>query len=99
MTGCEHGADGATIARRVVVHGRVQGVWFRGSCQAEAQRRKVVGWVANEYDGTVHAHLEGTPAAVESLLDWMRVGPRHAQVDRVEVTAVSPERHRSFLVR
>ncbi len=87
------------IARAVVVHGHVQGVWFRGSCQAEAQRRKVVGWVANEYDGTVHAHLQGTPPAVESMLDWMRVGPRHARVDRVEVTVVSPEKHRSFLVR
>lgn len=90
--------DGA-IARRVVVHGHVQGVWFRGSCQAEAQRRKVRGWVANEYDGTVHAHLEGTPAAVESLLDWMREGPRHARVDRVDVSVVTVSNPRGFLVR
>jgi len=89
----------ATIARAVVVHGHVQGVWFRGSCQAEAQRRKVRGWVANEYDGTVHAHLEGTPVAVESLLDWMRVGPRHARVDRVEVSVVTLSNPRGFLVR
>ncbi|MCB0909174.1 MAG: acylphosphatase [Nocardioidaceae bacterium] len=91
--------DVNTIARAVVVHGHVQGVWFRGACQAEAQRLNVVGWVANEFDGTVRAHVQGTPTAVESLLDWMRVGPRHARVDRVDVGIATPEKHRGFLVR
>lgn len=92
-------APEATIARAVVVHGRVQGVWFRGSCQAEAQRRKVRGWVANEYDGTVRAHFEGGAASVEAMVEWTRHGPRHAVVDRVEVTVAEPEGLVGFQVR
>lgn len=87
------------VARRVVVHGHVQGVYFRGSCQAEARKRGLTGWVSNEHDGTVRAHLEGSPPAVAVLLDWLRIGPRHAVVQRVDVTEVAPEGHRGFTVR
>lgn len=80
-----------TTARRVRVYGRVQGVFFRDSCRAEAERLGVAGWVRNEPDGTVLAHLEGEAAAVDALVAWCRSGPPHADVRRLraeETTAL-----------
>lgn len=71
-------------ARDVTIHGLVQGVGFRFYCVQEAERLGVAGWVRNEDDGTVTGHFEGTPEAVDSLLDWCRHGPGHARVDRLE---------------
>jgi acylphosphatase len=86
-------------AVRVVVHGRVQGVWFRESTRQQADRRGVTGWVANRSDGTVEMVLEGAPEAVDAVVDWARRGPRHAQVDDVEVATLEPEGHQRFRVR
>ena len=87
------------VARSVVVHGEVQGVFYRGSCRSEAVSHGVTGWVRNEYDGTVRAHFEGTKEAVEALLSWARRGPRGAYVERVEVTEAEPEGGSDFEVR
>lgn len=86
------------VRRRVVVWGRVQGVWFRGSTEEEARRAGVDGWVRNRADGAVEAVFEGAPAAVEALLAWTRRGPRLASVDRVEVSEEPPRRERGFRV-
>jgi acylphosphatase len=87
------------VAREVVVHGRVQGVFFRDSCRAEAEAAGVSGWVSNEPDGTVRAHFEGDPDAVERLVAWTRHGPAHADVRDVEVADVRPEGLSRFEVR
>ena len=79
------------IRRRVVVHGRVQGVFFRDSVRRLAEREGVAGWARNVPDGTVEAVFEGEPAAVERLVDFCRLGPPHASVERVEVAAEEPE--------
>ncbi|KRF17012.1 hypothetical protein ASG90_06660 [Nocardioides sp. Soil797] len=86
------------IARDVVVHGRVQGVFFRATCQQQAVTHGVTGWVSNEYDGTVRAHVEGTHAAVEAMLRWLGTGPSRARVDRIEATEVTPTDATSFEV-
>jgi acylphosphatase len=86
-------------ARAVVVHGDVQGVFFRGTCRTEAEERGVTGWARNEYDGTVTAHFEGAPEAVEAMVAWAREGPRHAHVERVDVQEVQPEGLTRFEVR
>jgi acylphosphatase len=80
-----------SIAREVVVHGLVQGVFFRASCQDEALRRGVAGWARNEPDGTVRAYFEGATEAVAAMVDWCRHGPRRAVVDQVDVTERSPQ--------
>ncbi len=87
------------IRRRVVVHGSVQGVFFRDSVRRLAQQRGVSGWVANRWDGTVEAVLEGDPDAVERLVAFCREGPRGAQVDSVDVSEEDPERLSGFSVR
>ena len=89
----------ADVARRVVVHGLVQGVFFRDSCRAEARDAGVRGWVTNASDGTVRAHFEGAAGAVDRLVAWVRHGPRHADVERVEVDDVPPEGMAGFEVR
>jgi acylphosphatase len=74
------------VARLVTVHGHVQGVFFRDSCRREAEQHGVAGWVQNAPDGTVRAHLEGEPQAVDALVTWAHDGPARAVVERVEVT-------------
>ena len=78
------------VAKRVVVHGRVQGVMFRDSCRKEAERHDVMGWVRNEPDGTVAALFEGRGPAVDRLVAWCRKGPPAARVVHVDVTEVVP---------
>jgi acylphosphatase len=86
------------IRRHVVVHGNVQGVFFRDSTREEAQRRGVAGWVRNRSDGTVEAVFEGDSGAVNALVDFTRSGPSHADVDRVDVDEEQPEGLDSFEV-
>jgi acylphosphatase len=88
-----------TIRRRVVVHGQVQGVFFRGSCRREARRLGVAGYARNANDGTVEAVFEGDPDAVSTMLDWVHVGPDQAQVSRVEVIVEEPAGLTDFAVR
>ena len=87
------------IRRRVIVHGRVQGVGFRYSVARAAQSRGVAGWVSNHPEGTVEAVFEGEPEAVDSLVRFCREGPRGAVVGRVEVTDEEPEGLTRFAVR
>jgi acylphosphatase len=86
------------IRRRVVVHGHVQGVFFRDSVRRMAQQRGVNGWVANRPDGTVEAVFEGDGAAVERLVELCREGPRGAQVDSVDVHEEEPEGETAFRI-
>jgi acylphosphatase len=87
------------VRRRVVVHGLVQGVWFRDSTRREARRHGVDGWVANRPDGTVEAVLEGPPGAVQELLRFLETGPPHAHVARTDVTEEPHEGLTGFSVR
>jgi acylphosphatase len=92
-------SDDRLIARRAIVRGRVQGVFFRDSTRAEAQRRGVAGWVANRRDGAVEAHLEGAADAVQLLIDFCSSGPAGARVEALEVTEIAPRGFGSFQVR
>ena len=89
----------APVARRVTVHGYVQGVFFRDSTRRRAQAAGVAGWVANHPDGTVEAHFEGAPEDVEVLVAYARRGPRGADVTHVAVRDVAPEGLSGFEVR
>jgi acylphosphatase len=79
------------IRRRVVVHGRVQGVFFRDTTRRMATSRGVAGWVRNTPEGSVEAVFEGPSEAVEPMVDFCRQGPRGASVESVEVTEEDPE--------
>jgi len=66
--------------------GRVQGVRFRESMRAEADRLRVTGWVRNAPDGSVEAVVQGPDTAVDALIAWARIGPPQARVDRIDLT-------------
>ncbi len=68
----------------VVVHGRVQGVFFRDHTKSEADKRGLLGWVRNRPSGTVEVEVEGKEQMVESLLKWLSVGSPLALVTGVE---------------
>jgi acylphosphatase len=87
------------VRRRVVVHGRVQGVGFRLAIAEAAETRGASGWVRNRADGTVEAVFEGPPEIVESLVRFCGEGPRGAAVARVETVEEKPEDLSRFDVR
>jgi acylphosphatase len=83
---------------RVLVAGRVQGVFYRATCARLAHEAGLGGFVRNRSDGRVEAAFEGPDEAVDRLVAWCRVGPELARVDRVEVVAEVPAGDRSFRV-
>jgi len=85
-----------TRAVEVRVTGRVQGVSFRWYAAREARRLGLAGWVRNEPDGSVAAHLEGSDDAVGEMVDWCRHGPPAARVDDVAVSEVAATGASSF---
>jgi len=87
------------VRRRVVVHGLVQGVFFRDSVLRQASRTGVSGWVRNTAEGAVEGVFEGAPEAVERLVAFCRDGPRGARVDRVEVIDETAEGISGFSIR
>ncbi|MFN2489770.1 MAG: acylphosphatase [Actinomycetota bacterium] len=88
-----------TIRRRVLVSGRVQGVFFRDSCRERAADAGLAGWVRNTPDGRVEASFEGEQEAVDGLIEWCSSGPRAADVDSVSVEDEEPTGESGFTVR
>lgn len=87
------------IRRRVVVQGRVQGVFFRDTCRREAAARGVAGWVTNRVDGAVEAVFEGAPDGVEAMVEWTHHGPPSAEVTQVDASPEPVEGIDGFHVR
>jgi acylphosphatase len=69
----------------LVVHGRVQGVYFRATAQREARQHGLSGWVKNRTDGSVEIVAEGEEDDVKDFLTWAQTGPSTARVDDVDV--------------
>jgi acylphosphatase len=84
---------------RLVIHGRVQGVFFRDTLRTLAERHTVAGWARNTPEGTVEAVLEGDEDAVARLIAFARNGPEGARVDQVDERAEEPEGLSGFLIR
>jgi len=82
----------------VVVHGSVQGVFFRVETRERARSLGLAGWVRNAGNGTVEAAFEGDDERVESMVDWCRRGPDGARVEEVEVTWVEPAGEDGFSI-
>ena len=87
------------IRRRVIVRGRVQGVFFRDTTRRRATGAGVSGWVTNRADGAVEAVFEGDADAVERLVRFASEGPRGAAVEEAEVSEEEPEGLSGFEIR
>jgi acylphosphatase len=79
------------IRRRVIVTGRVQGVFFRASVTEAAANEGVAGWAMNRTDGAVEIVIEGPPEAFESVVGYCRTGPVNARVESAKVSEETPE--------
>jgi acylphosphatase len=79
-----------TLARHLVIHGRVQGVWYRGWAVDTAGALGLAGWVRNRRDGTVEAVVQGDGEAVERFTALAREGPPAASVERIDVSEDEP---------
>jgi len=89
-----------TLRAHVVIHGLVQGVFFRASTRDEAIRLGVGGWVRNLPDGSVEAVFEGEKIKVEAIIGWSHRGPTGAQVSSVDITWEPYKgEHRRFDIR
>lgn len=83
---------------KVIVHGAVQGVFFRADARDRARSLGLAGWVRNVPDGTVEAVLEGDDERVESMVEWCRRGPVGARVEEIEVDWSEPEGEQGFSI-
>ena len=87
------------VRRRLVIHGRVQGVFFRDTLRRLAEHHGVTGWARNTPQGTVETVLEGHRDAVERVVEFARRGPEGAEVECVEMIEEPPEGVRGFSIR
>ena len=69
----------------LLIHGRVQGVFYRASMSEVAQRHQVNGWVRNRRNGSVEAMLQGEENQVDAVIEWARIGPASACVERIDI--------------
>ena len=77
--------DKKSISVRLLVRGKVQGVYFRFNMRQVAMKNSVVGWVRNLPDGNVEALLEGNKEDVNQVVQWSKIGPENARVDEVKM--------------
>jgi acylphosphatase len=73
---------------RFYISGRVQGVWFRGSTQKQAQQVNITGYARNLDDGRVEVVACGAEKAVAALQNWLWQGPSQARVEAVEAEVI-----------
>ena len=93
------GDNRSVVRQRVVVRGRVQGVFFRASAKKEARRLGLAGFARNLPDGSVEVEVEGDDEAVAQMVQWLRSGPEQAVVAGAEVTSVTPTGDTGFAIR
>lgn len=82
----------------IKIYGKVQGVFFRASTKAEAERQGIKGTVANLSDGTVYIEAEGTSESLHKFIEYCHVGPEHAVIEKVEVTEDKIENFKNFVI-
>jgi len=82
------------------IHGKVQGVFFRATSQAEARKLNLSGWVKNELDGTIRITAEGEDKDLKRFIEWCKYGPDNAEVEKVDVWWHEPTQHLTdFMVK
>ena len=88
-----------TEAIHIIVHGRVQGVWFRAGTKERADDLGLFGWVKNQSEGTVEIHAEGEKLQLENFILWCRKGTTAANVTSLDLNLASLQNFTSFEIR
>ncbi len=86
------------ICIRAIVHGKVQGVFYRDSARQQAEALGITGWVKNNKDGSVELHACGEGAKIQLLIDWLHQGPERARVTKVDWNEIVLEEHEEFII-
>ena len=86
-------------AIHIIVHGRVQGGWFRAGTKERADELGLFGWVKNKSEGTVEIHAEGEKLQLEDFILWCRKGTPAANVTSLNLNPTSLQNLRSFEIR
>ena len=86
-------------AIHIIVHGRVQGVWFRAGTKEKADELRLFGWVKNKSEGTVEIHAEGEKLRLENFILWCREGTPAANVTSLNLNQTSLQNFTSFEIR
>ncbi|PIZ04581.1 MAG: acylphosphatase [Gammaproteobacteria bacterium CG_4_10_14_0_8_um_filter_38_16] len=85
------------ICIRAIIHGKVQGVFYRESTRKKATTLNITGWVKNNDDNTVELHACGETPQIQKLIDWLWKGPLLARVKKVTWSAIATEKHDDFI--
>ena len=94
-----HG-DNDLISVKLIIKGKVQGVYFRFNMQQIAKKNSVVGWVRNLPDGRVEALLSGNKIDVNNVVEWSKIGPENSRVDEVKIEyGERREEYRDFVIQ
>jgi acylphosphatase len=83
-------------AAHIIVHGRVQGVWFRAGTKEQADELGLLGWVKNRPEGTVEIHAEGEKPQLEKFIAWCRKGTPAADVTSLDIDWTTAQEFNSF---
>ena len=86
------------LAVHIIVHGQVQGVFFRASAKAQALELGLTGWIRNLSNGTVEVHAEGDQDALSEFIRWCHKGPSHARVSRCDLDWIAPQVMSNFKI-
>lgn len=70
---------------RILIHGLVQGVFFRHSAKQKAHELGITGWIRNNPDGSVEVLAQGNKKQLQEFIKWCKIGPVAANVEKVEV--------------
>lgn len=70
---------------KIIVFGRVQGVFFRAYTKQKASELKIYGWVRNRRDGSVEILAEGSKENIEKFISWCRIGSPYSKVENIVV--------------
>ena len=84
------------VYKQIFISGRVQGVFFRDTTRAKAMELRLSGGVRNLHDGRVEVIVSGPENLVQSLIKWLKIGPKHAKVTTIDVldyTVPADQRH------
>lgn len=84
---------------RIIVHGKVQGVFFRASAQKKAEELGISGFAMNQDDGSVFIEAEGKEAQLAEFFEWCHKGSEAADVQRVEVQIAELQNYSGFSVK
>jgi acylphosphatase len=84
---------------KIIVSGKVQGVFFRDTAKRQALKLGITGFARNEPDGTVYIEAEGEDQPISEYIKWCHEGSRQATVENVTVSEHVPVGHKGFRIR